>query len=112
MHFHYVSLHSINKNKIVFQLLVTLRCLAKGNFYSEAAEIYGVTRSSVSRHIWQVMHVHVGEHIKTKNNYQDNKFIHSILRCINVTRKYMLTIYTVKSLICVGHLNKCISWIG
>jgi len=45
-----------------------LRCLAKGDFYSEVAEIHGVSRSSVSRHIWQVItelkHVHVGEHKK------------------------------------------------
>jgi len=63
---------------------VTLRCLAKGDFYSEVAEIHGVSRSSVSIHIWLVItklkHVHVGEHEKIFLPGQ--KIPNSILRLI------------------------------
>jgi len=35
-------------NICYFQLLVTLRYLAKGDFYSEVADLHGVSRSSAS----------------------------------------------------------------
>ncbi|XP_060597470.1 putative nuclease HARBI1 [Ruditapes philippinarum] len=37
------------------KLLVTLRYLAKGDFFSETGDLHGVSRSSVSRHVWQVV---------------------------------------------------------
>lgn len=40
---------------VYFQLLVTLRYLAKGDFFSETGDLHGVSRSSVSRHVWQVV---------------------------------------------------------
>ena len=36
------------------QLLITLRYLAKGDFFSEIADLHGVSRSSVCRSIKQV----------------------------------------------------------
>ena len=40
---------------VSFQTLITLRYLAKGNFYSETGDIHGVSRSSVSRAIAEVV---------------------------------------------------------
>ena len=41
-------------NIFSFQLLITLQFLAKADFFSEDAFIHGVSKSSVSRCIWQV----------------------------------------------------------
>ncbi|XP_052261620.1 putative nuclease HARBI1 isoform X1 [Dreissena polymorpha] len=44
--------HSLN---VRTKLLVTLRYLAKGDFYSEVGDLHGVSRSSVCRCIQQVI---------------------------------------------------------
>jgi hypothetical protein len=39
----------------IFQMLTALRYMAKGDFYSEASDLHGISRSSMSRHLFAVV---------------------------------------------------------